>query len=444
MTKRLFKAAIALLLLLSLIIPFSLNASAKESGVQKGDSAIECPDANMADAIYFYSYDSKSVLFSKNENKLIFPASTVKIMTGLIACERLSSRLNERIIITEDMLSGRAGTAIGLKEDMTVTISDLLYGAICGGGNDAAQALAVICSGSIDNFVEEMNRYAISLGMSSTIYKNPTGLDENGAQTSISDVALLSKKAVKNELYMQISSAKNYTFNDTVIYNRNALISHFTATQYLNERVRGLNAGSTENGGYVLSTFAEEGGMKYLCIVMGAEREGSEIYSYKIANFLIDEAFSKYTRVKILNKGDLISSLPVDCVLTTDKNVSIDCVIEDDVFAFLPKGTNTKKSLEYKAYFHDKELSAPISEGAVIGGINVYYNGKFIGTARIVSDSSVEENTFLTFMKNMKGFLISRHFIIFIAIAIPAVLAFLYIERMKHYRRGKMRRKNLF
>lgn len=444
MAKKLLRIFLVFLLITVVIFSFSISIFAKESASKKGDKIIQCQDADKADAIYFYSYESRSVLYSKNENKLIFPASTVKIMTGLIACEMLSNRLNEQIVITDEMLTGRSGTSIGLKVGMSVTIEDLLYGAICGGGNDAATALSVICSGSVDAFVKEMNHYTLSLGMSSTIYKNPTGLDENGAQTSIADVALLSKNAVKNALYMKISSAKNHSFNDTVIYNRNALISHFTATQYLNDKVSGLNAGSTENGGYVVSTLAEVGGIKYLCIVMGAEREGGEIYSYKIANSLINEAFSKYSRVKILNKGDLISTLPVECALSTDNNVSINCVVEEDVFAYLPKDIDMKRDLEYRAYFHDKELSAPISKSAVIGGINVYFNGKYVGSTRIISTSSVEENSFLTFMKEMKSFLISRYFLIFIAIALPSVLAFLYFERMKRYRRGRIKRKNLF
>ena len=444
MINKKFRRIIAFILVFIMLFSFAPNVSANEPTSKKNEGVIQCPDSEKANAIYFYSYDSRSVLYSKNEKKLIAPASTVKIMTGLIACEKLAKRLDEQVLITQEMLSGRTGTTVGLKEGMIVTVNDLLHGAICAGGNDATLILAILCSGSVDSFVEEMNRYALMLDMSSTVYKNPTGLDEDGAQTSIADVAILSKRAAKNELYVKVSSAKNHTINGTVIYNRNALISHFTATQYLNDKVSGLISGSTDNGGYVVSTFAEQGGMKYLCIVMGAEKEGGEIYSYKIANSLINEAFAKYTRIKILNKGDVISTLPVDCALTTNKDVSIDCMIEEDVFAYLPKDTNPKKDLEYRAYFHDDELSAPIEKDAILGGINVYHNGKLIGSARIISSDSVEENTFLTFMKQMKGFLISRYFLIFIGIALPSILILLYVERMKRYRRGKMRRKNLF
>lgn len=428
------KIFICFLLLLVSIFTFALLTSAKSA------FEVECDNSEYADAIYFYSYDAKTVLYSKNEKKIIYPASTVKIMTGLIACEQLENRLNENIIVTEEMLQGHGGISMGLKDGMTLKIKDILYGAICGGCNDAAQVLAFVCYGSIDKFVDEMNSYATKLGMISTIYKNPTGLDENGAQTTVYDVAILSKAAAKNSLYMTVSSAKNYSYKkdgiDAVIYNRNALISHFTATQYLNEYASGLNAGSTDKGGYVVSTVAKSNGMTYLCIVMGAQNGSGDIYSYKIANELINKSFSTFGRVKITSAGEKITTLPVDCALSTDKEILVSCVTEDDVYAFIPKNTDLKKKLEYRAYFHDTELSAPINEGDVLGGLNIYLDGILVGSARIVSNTSVQENGFLVFMKNMKSFLLSRYFLIFILIALPSLVIYIYIDYMKNRRKN--------
>ena len=433
------KVTIKLFILFALLaLAFSLLAF---SASAKSAFEVECENAEYADAIYFYSYDAKAVLFSKNENKILYPASTVKIMTGLIACERLESRLDDSVTITEEMLEGHGGTSMGLKVGMTLKIKDIMYGAICGGCNDAAQALAVICCGSIDGFVDEMNKCALDFEMKSTVFKNPTGLDENGAQTTISDIAILCKEAAKNSLYMSISYAKNYSYKkaneDAVIYNRNALISHFTSTQYLNEYANGLNAGSTDKGGYVVSTIAKANGTTYLCIVMGAENESGDAYSYKIANELIGNAVSTFSRVKIRSKNEKISTLPVDCALSTDKEITINCITEEDIYAFIPKNTDLKKKLEYRAYFHDSELIAPINTGDVIGGLNIYLDGVLIGSTRIISDTTVKENEFLIFMKEMKSFLLSRYFLIFVFAAIPSLAIFLYIDYMK------VRRKNV-
>ena len=433
--KKAIKTLIALFFFSISLLALSFSISAKTA------YSVECDNADSAEAIYLYSYDSKSVLYSKNEKKLLSPASTVKIMTGLIACERLGNRLDEQITVSEEVLEGHTGVSMGLKLGASYSVRDLLYGAICGGCNDASQALAILCSDSIDEFVMDMNEYATRLDMSSTIFKNPTGLDANGAQTTIFDIAILSKAAAKNNLYMQISSAKNYTYKnadgqDTVIYNRNALISHFTATQYLNDNANGLIAGSTENGGYVVSTLARVNGMSYLCIVMGADRGGNEIYSYKIANELIANAASKFGYVKIRTKNEKVSTLPVDCVLTTNKETNISCVLEDDVYAYIPKNIDLKKRIEYRVYFHNKDLVAPINEGDVLGGLNIYLDGKLIGSARIISGSSVEENSFLIFMRDMKSFLASRYFLIFILVATPSLAIFLYFDYMKRRRKN--------
>ena len=395
---------------------------------------------NMAEAIYFYNYESGTVLSSKGENKILFPASTTKIMTGLIACEQLIHRTEEFVEITEEMLVGASGVSMGLKVGMRVQIKDLLYGMICGGGNDAALSLAVICCGSIDNFVNEMNLYASSIDMSSTFYKNPTGLDVNGAQTTAFDVFLLSKKAAQNDLYREISSAKNYAFKkdngeETVIYNRNALISHFTATQYLNENVKGLNAGSTDRGGYVVSAYVEKNGTEYLCIVMGAQKSDGEIYSYKIANDLLSKAFKEFSVRKVISAGEFISERDVQYALSSKADVKVDCILAENVFAYLPQKVDLKKDLEYRVFFHDNILKAPVNKGDVVGGLNIYLDGELIGSSKLISDKSVDGNSFLIFMDLMKDFFLSRYFLIFIVTFIPSIFVFVYFDKMSRRRR---------
>ena len=97
---------------------------------------------------------------------------------------------------------------------------------------------------------------------------------------------------------------------------------------------------------------------------------------------------------------------------------------------YLPTDVDIKKDLEYRAYFHEQQLNAPIDKGTVVGGLNVYLNGNLVGSSRIVADDTVEENSFLIFMEEMKSFFLSRYFLIFVIIAIPSIVVFLYFERM--------------
>lgn len=435
--KLLLKIIIPFALLLALMLPLAIPLQAKESPLK---SVYE----SKAKAIYLYSYEAKSVLYSKGEDVILPPASTVKIMTGLIACEKLSNRLEEKITVSPEMLAGHNGTSMGLEEGMTVTVRDLLYGTVCGANNDAAQAIAIVCAGTVNAFVEEMNAYASALKMNDTIYKNPTGLDENGAQTTATDVAIISKKAIQNELYKKISSATSYEYTsenraEIKIYNRNALISNFSAVNYLNDSASGLIGGSTDNAGYVLSTFFQNSGSSYLCIVMGAQADEEKIYSYEIANEIFEKALTAYSYTRVLSAGEVISELPIENALTTKSNLKIPCITESDIFAYIPNGTDAKKDLKYKPFFHDEALKAPITKGDVIGGINVYLDGKFLGTTRIVASESVAESEFLRFMNEAKHFLVSRYFLIFLAVLLPALALFLYFERM-----GKRRRKARF
>lgn len=439
---RLFITLFVLILLFCFCFSLSALANSNESLVSQYEEN--------ASAIYFYSYDAKSVLYKTGDNKILKPASTVKIITGLLACEKLESRLNEKIIITKEMLIGHTGTSMGLEAGMTVSVLDLLYGTICGGNNDASQALAVICSGNIESFVVELNEYATKLGMTQTFYTNPSGLDDDLSQTTISDVAILSHNAVKNDLYIKISSAKKRTVflnnEEKVIYNRNALISNFTSDKYINENVFGLIAGSTDEGGYVVSAVADINDSKYLCIVMGAESYGGEIYSYKIANELISIASESFEKIKLFSQGEEFSRINVNYTLDSEDTVQISCVLKDDIYGYLPKNANLSKDLKYTVFLHDNEIDAPIEKGAVVGGINVYYKNKIITTGYLISNETIEANSFLLFMGSMQDFLLSRYFLIFFILFFIAILIFLYFDRMylRRKRVGYIKYKKFF
>ena len=254
-----------------------------------------------AQAIYLYNCDFKQELYSVGEDKVLPVGPTAKIMTGLIACELFEKELDKSVTVSAEMLQGVSGNVMGLKSGMTVTVKDLIYGTVCGGNNDAAHVLAFISDGSIDAFTKRMNAYTDKLYMKSTTYSNPTGLDDTPSKTTLLDTAKLAIAASKNKLYMEISSSANYkTSNEITVYNRNALISQFSAQGYLNKNARGMIAGSTESGGFSLVTKIEKNELNYICVVMGADADDDEIYSYSIFNDLVDAYVAKYSMQKLI------------------------------------------------------------------------------------------------------------------------------------------------
>lgn len=422
--------AFAALFILFLLPCFTVKANASDI------SEIEFDIPDEAGAVYLYSYDADRVLLCKNGYEQIPPASTAKVMTGLIFCEFYSDRLDDRITLTEEMLYGVKGNSMNLQVGMTVTYKDLLYGTVCGGNNDAAQALAIACMGSVKDSVREMNAFAKLLYMNNTHYDNPTGYDSNGAYTTLNDSAKLMHRAAKNSLYMEASSAVKFEFapegfSATVINSRNALANGFSSNGYINKYANGIIAGNTDLGGYVLAAQAEKNGMKYLCLIMGASADGKYIYSYYTANKLFDRVFGEYSYKKIADAGDVFEKTDVSLSVDNGERGYLSCVLAEDAYAFLPDETDLKKDITFVTYLHDASLQAPVKQGSVLGGVDVYANGVFVGSYKLVARSDVEANYILYFLKEMKDFFTSRLFILTVALSVPAITVYLVIDKRK-------------
>lgn len=412
------------ILLCLFVLPISANDDVNEMNVDIDDRA---------GAVYLYNYESDRVLVSHRTSEPMLPASTAKMMTGIVVCENYFDKLDESVIITEQMLDGHTGTSMNLQVGMEVTIRTLLHGTICGGNNDAALALAIACSGSIRAFVDEMNQFANRLYMNDTHYKNPTGLDANDARTTLADVARLARYVSKNKLYVSISSLPSFTFyaNGTevsTVYNRNALHSQFSAAGYVNKYATGLNAGSTDNGGYVLATLAQKNDMTYLCVVMGASADASNIYSYSTANQILSKAFDNYSLQKIASAGDIFAEPETTYTLVDGTAVKLPCAISSDLNVVLKDGTKIKDDITYKIYFNDNTLSAPIRAGDVVGGVNVYCKDVLVGRAILLAASDVEPNLILYSLKQMKDFISGRVFIIGFLLSIVSVFLYVYFD----------------
>ena len=377
---------------------------------------VELPPTTGASAVYLYHYESNQVLLKRSNAARLLPASTVKMMTGLLALEHLEGRLEEYVRIEPSMLAEVQGVTVRLEPNTSVRIVDLLYGVICGGGNDAATVLAILCSGSVEAFVEEMNQQAKEWGCLNTTYKNPTGIDETGMYTTLEDTAIIAKHAVEHDLFLEISAAASYSYKplcayeSTLFYNRNALISSFSAIGYQNRYAKGLNAGMTDGGGYCVCTYASNGTDSYLCVVMGAvQLSDGTILSYSTANSLLTELFDSYSYRTIASKGAYICSVPISLALpkSGEKESVVSCVLSEDLCGFLPNDVETN-DLTYHTYLHEESVIAPIEAGTVIGGVEVCWQDQVIAQAKLVSSESVDSVALLVAMDQMKSALLSR------------------------------------
>jgi D-alanyl-D-alanine carboxypeptidase (penicillin-binding protein 5/6) len=250
----------------------------------------------------------------------------------------------------------------------------------------------------------------------------------------------LAHKAAENNLYVSISSLASFDFapqnaNVRTVYNRNALVSQFSAPGYTNKYAKGLISGSTDNGGYVLASYAEKDGTRYLCVVMGALRDGDMIYSYKAANTLFDTVFYKYQLVKIAKAKEAFFKQNIKLTVEGANSADSVCVVRDDVYAFISADIDIEKDITHKAYLHNKSIFAPIKSGDVVGGVDFYCNGALVASEPLVANEDVEANSILLSMFLVKNFLFSRAFIS--GFVVSVVLCSIYLHHEAKTRRHK-------
>ncbi|MBE6576650.1 MAG: D-alanyl-D-alanine carboxypeptidase [Ruminococcaceae bacterium] len=402
----------------------------------------ELPNMKYASDICLYNVNADKIVFQQSENKKIFAACSAKMMTGLIACETLSDRLGERIVITSELLDGTEGFTARLKPGMTVTVEELLLALLCGGGNDAAIVVSKLCSESTEAFVELMNAKCNEWGLRSSSYTNPTGLDDKKMYTSLSDILSLAKLASKNELYVRMSSTPYFSYSDNGgtevrVNNRNSLINTYYADGYNNKNVKGLITSFTDLGGYSAIVYAEHGDEAYICIVMGAQEHNGTIYSYEYANTLLSYGFDNFKYTKVLESGKDICFADIELASPEDgkETASVPCISAEDAYALIPRDIDVNSDLEYRSYLHYDTLQAPLSKNVVVGGVDVIYNGEVIASSKLVTKEDIQANGLILFLHNARIFLCSRAVIICVCIITISLLIYFYIFLMKTRRK---------
>ena len=324
--------------------------------------------------------ETGTVIYAKEENLPLPPASVTKIMTLLLVAEAIS----EGRISPEDMVyitasaANKGGSQIFLEEGEQMSVLDLLKSTIIASANDAACALAELLCGTEEAFVSLMNRKATELGLKNTVFENCTGLDDTveNHYTSAYDIALMSRELIKYDFIIKYSSLWQDTIRDGAftLTNTNRLVRYY-------QGCTGLKTGSTDKAGFCVSTTAKRGNMHLIAVIMGAETRDDRNNS---ARALLDLGFSTYSLYN--DNGTQLEKIP----LKFAKNNSIICYSEN--FKLLVNKSEINK-IE-KIYDIPEFLSAPLEKGSVIGCITYQIEGKEIGKCKIYIDEDVERISF--------------------------------------------------
>lgn len=221
--------------------------------------------------------DSASVLYEKNSQMPLPPASLVKIMTAVLILER--GNLQDIVTISNKAVKAE-GNSLYLRAGEQVKVKDLLYGLLLPSSNDASTALAEYLAGSEENFTSLMNDKAKLLGLRHTQFKNPSGLDKEGQWSSAFDLAILTKYALKFPLFLKIVKTPEYQFSTISgrrqkIFNTNELL-RFPQAYGLKNKILGVKTGQEEKAGLCLISLAEGKGRKIITVVLRSQARFSE------------------------------------------------------------------------------------------------------------------------------------------------------------------------
>ncbi len=237
-----------------------------------------------------------TVLFEKNSHDHCYPASITKIMTSLLAVK--NSGMEEEVTFSKEAVYNTEGSGISRDVGEVMTMRNCLYGLMLESANECGYAIAEHTGGNYDNFINMMNEEADRLGCKDTNFNNPHGLPDEDHWTCAYDMALISREALKNDLFRMIVNTRRYSIpptnkhqEETYLSNHHKMRNNYKGDeQYLYEYCIGGKTGYTSVAGSTLVTFAEKDGMTLICVVM---REMSPNH-YTDTRSLLDYCFENY------------------------------------------------------------------------------------------------------------------------------------------------------
>ena len=333
------------------------------------------------------------ILFQKNKDEKLAPASMTKMMSMLIIIEEIENgNLKwDEMITTSERASSMGGSQIFLKAGEKMSVTDLLKGIAITSGNDAVVALAERISGSEESFVKRMNARAKDLGLKNTNFVNSTGLTEDNHYSSAYDMSLIAKELVKHEKILEFTSTyEDYLRKDTKspfwLVNTNRLVR-------FKEGVDGLKTGFTKEAGYCLTATMKKDNMRLITVVM--KEEDSNKRSADTSKML-DYGFNVYMVQTILDEKTTIEKQKVELgkKLTTE-------IVPKESITILNKKNEEIKNITYKTNIN--KIIAPVKKGDKVGTIDIIEEGKVISTIDATVKENIEKaNIFTVYLRNLK------------------------------------------
>lgn len=372
-------------------------------------------------SVYLMDTRTTRPLYTRNENTKMYPASTTKIMTAIIALENCD--LDEVVTASYDALSNipEGYTVADIQVGEQLTVEQLLELLLVHSANDAANVLAKYVGGSLESFVSMMNTKLNELGLNDTHFTNAYGLQDDNHYTTAKDMAFLMKYCLQNETFRKISGQASCAIPATNMSaprkydSTNQLL--IAGNEYYYQYVFSGKTGFTTEAKHCLVTAAYNNDLELICVVLGNDDR------FNITRELYEYAFSNYELKNVINENDVVTNITVENASNDTK--SLDLLIAETIPALVETNVDTEL---IPIIDLNSNISAPIYKGDVLGKVTYSINGVNY-TTNLIASHDVEKS-------NVKNYLI-------LALIILIIIVIIWIMITMKKRKTKLLEDNL-
>lgn len=333
------------------------------------------------------------ILYQKNANERLAPASMTKIMSLILIMENIENgnlKWNDIVVVSKNA-SSMGGSQIFLETNEMMTVEDLVKGICIASGNDATVALAEKIAGTEKAFVKLMNDKAKNLGLKNTNFVNATGLDAEGHYSSAHDMSVMARELVRHEKILEFSSIyEDYLRKNTAkkfwLVNTNRLVKFYSY-------IDGLKTGYTGDAGYCLTATGKKNDMRLISVVMGEENTDNRTTDTLA---MLDYGFNMYSIDKVISKDDSLGEVKIN--LGDEEKVFVR--VKNDI-TILNNNQKEKKNVTYEIKL-DK-INAPVKKGDTVGSVKLYEDGRYMYSEEITVVNNIDKaNIFKVFIRNLR------------------------------------------
>lgn len=361
--------------------------------VKAEESKVDYTLAQNAESAILIEASTGKILFEKNSHEKLSPASMTKMMSMLLVMEAIENAVIkwDDIITVSQRASSMGGSQILLEVGEKMSVEDLFKGVAVGSANDAVVALSEAVAGSVEEFVEMMNKRASELGLTDTNFKNPHGLDEVNHYSSAHDMSIIARELLKHEKVLEFSSIyedylRKGTDREFWLVNTNKLVR-------FNPIVDGLKTGYTKTAGYCLTATASKNNMRLIAVVM---KEPDTTTRNSEVTEMLDYGYAKYKLEKVVDKNDVLKEIKI----SKAKDETVKIVPVNDVNIIMNKSTKLG-NITYDLNIN--KITVPTKKGTCVGKLSIKENNKIVDTINVtIKEDVIKVNIFKLYLRTLK------------------------------------------